>query len=411
MLTPDTVLYRAPDLTIKVDTSNLVRLHHNGRVLKLGPEALSVLDVLHTPCTVAELVKRVSPRLAGRRTTEQTLTTVTMLQQAGVLSVEAEPTFNSTPAPNYDSSFVHLTILNDTTRKGAFVRAVHELVRPGDVVLDLGTGSGILAVAAAQAGAEHVYALEPASMVHLAELVAKQNGVDDRITFLRGWSTQLELPKKATVLTTDIVGNEALDMVIWETVRDAKERLLTPDARLLPGALRGMASLVALPDDIVAKHRVNQEQLDLWQETYGIDFTPFHSVGSPGAIGFYERPEVAKEWEVLSTPQQLYHLDLANEPSSIDERTTLVADHAGVANGVVVFFEAQLSPSVAFSSAPWEGGEQSHWFTAVWSLPDPLPVAEGSTIDIRFRYHGEGQTQLDVIETATSDRSDQRGAA
>lgn len=411
MLTPDTVLHRAPDLTIKVDTSNLVRLHHNGRVLKLGPEALSVLDVLHTPCTVAELVQRVSPRLAGRRTTEQTLTTVTMLQQAGLLDVEANPGFSSSPAPNYDSSFVHLTILNDTARKGAFVRAVHEVVRPGDVVLDLGTGSGILAVAAAQAGAKHVYAMEPASMVHLAELVAKHNGVEDKITFVRGWSTQLQLPEKATVLTTDIVGNEALDMVIWETVRDAKERLLTPDARLVPGSLRGMASLVTLPPDVVAKHRVDQEQLDLWKDTYDIDFSPFRTVGSPGPIGFYERPEVANQWPVVSEPQQLYNLDLANEPASIDEHVTLTADRAGVANGLVVFFEVQLSESVTFSSAPWQGGENSHWFTAAWSLPEPVRTQPGSTVDIRFRYHGEGQTQVDVITTANTDRSDQHGVA
>lgn len=411
MLTVDTVLYRVPDLTIKIDTSNLMRLHHGGRVLKLGPEAMSVLDVLHTPCSISELIRRVDPRLVGRRTTEQTIATVRMLHEAGVLITEPEPGFSRTPTPSYDSSFVHLTILNDTARKGAFVRAVRELVGPGDVVLDLGTGSGVLAVAAAQAGAEHVYAVEPAAMVHTAELVAGGNGVADRITFIRGWSSQLELPRKANVLTTDIVGNEALDMVIWETVQDARERLLTPDARLLPCALRGMTSLVTLPSEVQACHRLDQSQLDRWRAAYGIDFTPLHTVSSPHPIGFYERPDVARQWPVLSAPHQLYLLDLHAPPASIDEKVTVTADRDGMANGVVVFFDAQLSPSVSFSSAPWQGGPASHWFTAVWSLPELLPVRAGASVDLRFRYHGEGHTQLDVIEATKPDRSDRHGTA
>jgi predicted RNA methylase len=51
-------------------------------------------------------------------------------------------------------------MLRDQRRTKSFLEAVRNVVSPGDVVIDIGTGTGILAAAAAQAGARHVYAVE-----------------------------------------------------------------------------------------------------------------------------------------------------------------------------------------------------------------------------------------------------------
>jgi hypothetical protein len=399
MLTAETILHRVPELVVEVDTSNLVRVHHEGRVLKLGPEALSLLDVLHQPMPVAEALRRVAHRLAGRRATEQVLRTMTMLVNAGVLNTEAVRGFCELPFPmgGYDSAFAHLMILNDTVRKGAFVRAVREVVEPGDVVLDLGTGSGILAVAAAQAGARRVYAVEPAGMVHLAEQVAEHNGVADRITFIRGWSSQLTLPERANVLTTDIIGNEALDMVIWETIQDARERLLTEDPRLVPAVLDGFAQLVEVPPDVLCKHRADAAQVDHWRLAYGMDFTPLLRAEAGRPVGFYERPEVVQEWPVLGKPAPLYQIDLSTPVGPVDVQRTVAADRCGLATGVVVFFEARLSPHTTLCTAPWEASGKSHWYTAVWALPEPVTVDPGSSLDVHFRYLGEGRSRLEPV--------------
>jgi ribosomal protein L11 methyltransferase len=65
-------------------------------------------------------------------------------------------------------------------------------LQPGDRVLDLGSGSGILAIAAAKLGASRVTGIElDAGAIEVATRNAERNGVADRISFLEGDATVL----------------------------------------------------------------------------------------------------------------------------------------------------------------------------------------------------------------------------
>ena len=88
-------------------------------------------------------------------------------------------------------------MLHDDRRTGDYLAALAEAVRPGDVVLDIGTGSGVLAVAAARAGARRVYAVEASDIAEVAERVFAANGVTDTVTLVPGWSREIELPEPA----------------------------------------------------------------------------------------------------------------------------------------------------------------------------------------------------------------------
>ncbi|MER6144484.1 50S ribosomal protein L11 methyltransferase [Streptomyces sparsogenes] len=400
-LSPDTVLHRVPSFIAEVDTSNEVKIHFESRILKLGHDALGLLDLFHQPRTVGEALTLLGPRLKGRpRAAQDALATVVSLHQAGLLRTEPVEGFSDQPFPKggYDAAFVHIAMLEDPVRKASFQQAVRDTVRDGDVVLDLGTGSGILAITAAQAGARKVYAVEPAGMVHLARRIAERNGVADRIEFMRGWSPQLELPEPADVLLTDIVGNEALDMRIWETVQDARRRLMTDSPRLVPGRLTSYATLARIPDEVLDKHRVTQGHLARWKEMFGIDFGPMAESEARRSIGFYERPETVQTWDFLSKPAELYQVDLHQDMAGpLDTRPTLTADRAGEVNGVVVHFEARLGPDTTLSTAPWLGCARSHWYTAVWALTEPVRVEPGQDLSYVYRYLGDGTSHFEPV--------------
>jgi len=91
----------------------------------------------------------------------------------------------------------------DLARNDAFEAAINRAVRPDEVVLDIGTETGLLAMMAARAGARHVYACEKVpDLADLAREIIARNGLADRITVIARESTDLaigdEMPERAT---------------------------------------------------------------------------------------------------------------------------------------------------------------------------------------------------------------------
>jgi len=90
----------------------------------------------------------------------------------------------------------HRILLQDQGTQNLYRRAIRESVKPGDTVLDLGTGTGIHAFFASQAGAGKVFAIEVDDVIHLARKLARHNGYSEKIHFLQGLSSEIKLPRK-----------------------------------------------------------------------------------------------------------------------------------------------------------------------------------------------------------------------
>jgi len=91
---------------------------------------------------------------------------------------------------------IHEEMLKDDVRTRSYRNAIKDnphLFRD-KIVMDIGCGTGILSLFAAQAGAKHVYAIDNSSIIEQARVIAKSNNMDERITFIRGMVEEIELP-------------------------------------------------------------------------------------------------------------------------------------------------------------------------------------------------------------------------
>ena len=115
------------------------------------------------------------------------------------------------PEPNL---FDIQACLLDEERTKAFVKAVRSVVRKGDIVIDAGSGSGLLGVIAAKSGARKVYCIEFDRLsCEVILRAAVENGVADKIVIVCGDAMKVELPEKADVLALFLRDTQVLVQV------------------------------------------------------------------------------------------------------------------------------------------------------------------------------------------------------
>ena len=137
----------------------------------------------------------------------------------------------------------HYDMMHDHERNGAYARAIAAEVEEDDFVLDIGAGSGLLSLLASKTLAQHIFACEAdATLASAARAIVDGNGLASRITVRPKPSTSLsvswssDLPAKADTLITEIFDSVLLGEGVLSTLRDAHERLLAPDAKVVPHA-------------------------------------------------------------------------------------------------------------------------------------------------------------------------------
>ncbi|MFC1960614.1 50S ribosomal protein L11 methyltransferase, partial [Chloroflexota bacterium] len=227
----------------------------------------------------------------------------------------------------------HYSMLSDPVRTESYLRAILQTVKPGDIVLDIGTGTGILACFACMAGAEHVYAIESGPVYALAQNIITQNGYADRVTLIKDWSVNVDLPERADVLITETIGNIGFEEGILGWVLDARDHLLKPDARIIPQQV----DLIAAP----VENLVDYTDVDGWSQAfYTMQYGPARTLAANNLYWTLLHPR-----NFLAEPAMIATAALATCTSDdLTGEHTFAVTHSGVMHGLGAWFQATLAP-------------------------------------------------------------------
>lgn len=282
----------------------------------------------------------------------------------------------------------HLNMLLDAARIDSYQRAIEASVQPGDVVVDIGCGTGVLSFMACEAGAKRVYAIESGPIIEAARELAIDNGFADRIEFLDGWSVDVDIPEPADVLITETIGSAGLDEGIVAWICDARQRLLRPGAVLLPQRLRLWVAAAQSFDD----HAVVAD----WQ-------SPDLSYDYSAARRRAERTLWFADIEpsnLLGQPELAADIHLA---TALNETITsaghLRVDRDGTLHGLACWFDSLLCPGVTVDNMPPRC--DSSWSHGFLPLAEPLAVSAGDRLTWELSVSADGEHwtwQLDSIE-------------
>ena len=261
-------------------------------------------------------------------------------------------------------------MIADRVRTEAYARALRQVCTPDSVVLDIGAGTGIFSLLACRYGARKVYAIEPDDSIALAREVAAANNYAERISFIQDISTQVSLPEPADILICDLHGVLSLYEQHIPTIVDARARLLTPDAVLIPYQENLWVSLAETPQDY-------GKLVNPWDERPdGFNMQPVRSIVTSSLC----KVNLQRD-QLLTEPQRWHTLDYASiQDPNAHGKLTFRSRRAGTFHGITVWFDSQLADDVSFSNAP--GKPEMIYGQAFFPLQAPIVLSEGDCIDV-----------------------------
>ncbi|TFY99422.1 tetratricopeptide repeat protein [Ramlibacter henchirensis] len=270
----------------------------------------------------------------------------------------------------------HVPMMNEQERNGAFHAALQSAVSSQDTVLEIGTGSGLLAMMAARLGAKKVFTCEAVPLVaDTATRIVERNGYADRVTVLAKPSQAVQLgqdlPGKADVLVHEIFSSELLGENVLSAIEDAKVRLLKPGGKILPAAASIMVALVT-GEDLAKNLHV--------AESFGFDLSQFNAI-QPRKRPLY-REDLAPA--LMSEPVEAFRFDFLKQTSFPAEkkRIQVAVTQAGVCHGLIQWIRLDFGNGIVYENHPSARKPVSNWQHTIYAFEAPVRLEAGSRIAI-----------------------------
>jgi hypothetical protein len=263
-------------------------------------------------------------------------------------------------------------LLRQKERIEAFQRAVKAVVRPGDRVLEVGTGLGTFALFAADAGAGRVWAVDGHPIIHLAKTIGKAAGYDDRVRFMRGWIPHVSIPEPCDVFIFEGLPARLIDGSVFRILQNVHRDYVTDAVRAIPRR----ATICVAPVSSEAAHaEVLSLEQDDGESAYGIDWSPSREyvVNAPGV------PKLESK-NLVGAPEIVGELWFNRPPEAfvLAGEATWRLTRPGPVHGLAYWFDLELAPDEWLSNAP---DALASWGYLFLPCDPPLEVSPDTTLN------------------------------
>lgn len=282
----------------------------------------------------------------------------------------------------YSHFGIHEEMLKDEVRTGTYQRAIleHPHLFKDKIVLDIGCGSGILSLFAAQAGAKHVYGIECSAIHQQAREIVKANGYGDVITIIEGKVEEIELPVDGVdIIISEWMGYFLLYEGMLNTILRARDKWLNPGGIVMPD--KAVMYLCGIEDS-----EYKTDKFDFWDNVYGFDFStikrqalrdPLVDIAEPRAIATDTFPIL-----------RLNLMTCKEEDLSFKSNYVIAAQRDDTIHALLGYFDIFFSfgtEVVAFSTSP--ASPYTHWKQTVFYLDNIISIKRGEEITGEIECH------------------------
>ncbi|HRO63221.1 class I SAM-dependent methyltransferase [Thermomonas sp.] len=237
-------------------------------------------------------------------------------------------------------------MIEDTARLTPWREALRRHIHADSVFLDLGCGPGVMSFLAVQLGARKVYAIEPDGSIEIAKRCAADIPGAERIEWIRGLSTEMDLPEPADIIAGDLHGTVPFYTHNIASLADARRRHLRPGGVLLPSRDTLYAVPASAPlelESIDAPWRNNALNLDL-------------TAALPWLVNHWwrARSQPVEAEQLLAEPQSWGCVDYRAEKecSGLDCTLEWTLTRTGRIDGLYVWFDGEVDDGIGFSNSP-----------------------------------------------------------
>uniref|UniRef100_A0A8C3B133 type I protein arginine methyltransferase n=1 Tax=Cyclopterus lumpus TaxID=8103 RepID=A0A8C3B133_CYCLU len=242
------------------------------------------------------------------------------------------------------------------------------------VVLDVGCGTGILAMFAARAGAKQVIAVDQSEIIYQAMDIVRSNELEDKITLIKGRIEDIKLPvEKVDVIISEWMGYFLLFESMLDSVLYARDLYLADGGSVYPDLCN--ISLVAVGD--AQKYR---DHIAFWDDVYGFNMACMKKAVVPEGM-----VEVVKEDTLISEPAVIQTFDCNKVRLSELEfasdfclKMTNTTECTALVGYFDIFFDNGCGNKVMFSTGPRV--TKTHWKQTVFLLEKPVSVQAGEEL-------------------------------